>query len=76
MSNPKHLEELLTSLNLKMEIILEQTRELDPNYLNLLADGTKEYILELHGENKSLFEIINDNLWKYEVWMKEAYKIN
>jgi len=59
-----------------MKIIFEQRRELDPYNFNLLADGTKQYILNLHSENKSLFEIISDKLWKYEVWMKEAERIN
>ena len=72
MSYPGYLKDLLQKLNFNSSIVNEQERELDPSNLDLLANGTSNYILSLQKDNKSLFEIKSERIWKYKVWMKEA----
>jgi hypothetical protein len=58
-------------LNYEIEILFEHERIIIPDNLQVFSTKLKDYLLELKSLNKTEFEICEDNLWKYKVWMKK-----
>jgi len=58
------------------EIINEQTRILNPNNLKIYSAVLKDYMLKLNREESSIFDIIDENQWKYKVWAKKLKLID
>jgi len=73
LSYPKKLEEKLKEFGLVQKIIYEQKRTLNPEKLEELTKGLKDYFLQLNNEKKYEFRIENENegVWNYLVWLKK-----
>ena len=63
--------EILNKLGFNTEITYIQERSLNPDDLNKLTDGLKEYFIFLKDNGNISFECLNNETWKYEVYLKK-----